>query len=315
MNKQIILANPRGFCAGVDRAIAIVERALENFGAPVYVRHEVVHNKFVVDGLRAKGAVFIEELDDVPSGATLIYSAHGVSVAIQKEAKRRGFRIFDATCPLVNKVHSEVIRLYNKGYTILMIGHAGHPEVEGTMGQVPDRIFLVEKETSIPDLPVSSAEKQLAYVTQTTLSIDETSAIVAALKQHFPFIEGPKKDSICYATQNRQDAVKKLASECDLVIVVGSPNSSNSNRLREVAALRGVEAYMVDNASELQASWLIEKNIVGITAGASAPEVLVKEVVDKIKASGISVIVEQDGQKEDITFVLPKELRDKPAIC
>ena len=315
MNKQIILANPRGFCAGVDRAIAIVERALENFGAPVYVRHEVVHNKFVVDGLRAKGAVFIEELDDVPSGATLIYSAHGVSVAIQKEVKRRGFRIFDATCPLVNKVHSEVIRLYNKGYTILMIGHAGHPEVEGTMGQVPDRIFLVEKETSIPDLPVSSAEKQLAYVTQTTLSIDETSAIVAALKQHFPFIEGPKKDSICYATQNRQDAVKKLASECDLVIVVGSPNSSNSNRLREVAALRGVEAYMVDNASELQASWLIEKNIVGITAGASAPEVLVKEVVDKIKASGISVIVEQDGQKEDITFVLPKELRDKPAIC
>ncbi len=311
MNKQIILANPRGFCAGVDRAIAIVERALENFGAPVYVRHEVVHNKFVVDGLRAKGAVFIEELDDVPSGATLIYSAHGVSVAIQEEAKRRGFQIFDATCPLVNKVHSEVIRLYNKGYTILMIGHAGHPEVEGTMGQVPDRIFLVEKETDIPNLPVSDVEKQLAYVTQTTLSIDETSAIVAALKQHFPFIEGPKKDSICYATQNRQDAVKKLASECDLVIVVGSPNSSNSNRLREVAALRGVEAYMVDNASELKASWLINKNIVGITAGASAPEVLVKEVVDKIKASGINVIVEQDGQKEDITFVLPKELRDK----
>ena len=314
MNKQIILANPRGFCAGVDRAIAIVERALENFGAPVYVRHEVVHNKFVVDGLRAKGAVFIEELDDVPSGATLIYSAHGVSVAIQEEAKRRGFQIFDATCPLVNKVHSEVIRLYNKGYTILMIGHAGHPEVEGTMGQVPDRIFLVEKESDIAGLPVSYTEKPLAYVTQTTLSIDETSTIVAALKQHFPSIEGPKKDSICYATQNRQDAVKKLAAECDLVIVVGSPNSSNSNRLREVAALLGVEAYMVDNASELQTSWLIDKKIVGITAGASAPEVLVKEVVDKIRESDVHVVIEQNGQKEDITFVLPKELRDRAII-
>ena len=314
MNKQIILANPRGFCAGVDRAIAIVERALENFGAPVYVRHEVVHNKFVVDGLRAKGAVFIEELDDVPPGATLIYSAHGVSVAIQEEAKRRGFRIFDATCPLVNKVHSEVIRLYNKGYTILMIGHAGHPEVEGTMGQVPDRIFLVEKESDIAGLPVSYTEKPLAYVTQTTLSIDETSTIVAALKQHFPSIEGPKKDSICYATQNRQDAVKKLAAECDLVIVVGSPNSSNSNRLREVAALLGVEAYMVDNASELQTSWLIDKKIVGITAGASAPEVLVKEVVDKIRESDVHVVIEQNGQKEDITFVLPKELRDRAII-
>ncbi len=311
MSKQIILANPRGFCAGVDRAIAIVERALESFGAPVYVRHEVVHNKFVVDSLRAKGAVFIEELEDVPPGATLIYSAHGVSVAIQEEAKRRDFRIFDATCPLVNKVHSEVTRLYNKGYTILMIGHGGHPEVEGTMGQVPDRIFLVEKETDIPNLPVSDAEKQLAYVTQTTLSIDETSTIVAALKQHFPFIEGPKKDSICYATQNRQDAVKKLASECDLVIVVGSPNSSNSNRLREVASLRGVEAYMVDNANELQLSWFVNKKIVGITAGASAPEVLVKEVVNKIKGLGVCTIVEQDGQKEDITFVLPKDLRNE----
>ena len=310
MKQQILLANPRGFCAGVDRAISIVERALKIYGAPVYVRHEVVHNKFVVDNLRAKGAVFIEQLDEVPANATLIYSAHGVSVAIQEEAKRRGFRIFDATCPLVNKVHNEVSRLYKKGYTILMIGHAGHPEVEGTMGQIPDRIFLIEYEADIARLPISPQEKLLAYVSQTTLSVNETSTIIALLKQHFPFIEGPKKDDICYATQNRQDAVKKLTEKCDIIIVVGSPNSSNSNRLKEVSALRGVEAYMVDNASELDLAWFNGKQNIGVTAGASAPEILVQEVVDTIKASGFLTVFEQDGEEENIIFVLPKELRD-----
>ncbi|WP_434778350.1 4-hydroxy-3-methylbut-2-enyl diphosphate reductase [Neisseria sp. Ec49-e6-T10] len=308
MNKHIILANPRGFCAGVDRAISIVERALENYGAPIYVRHEVVHNKYVVDNLRAKGAIFIEELNEVPEGATLIYSAHGVSLAIQEEAKRRGFRIFDATCPLVTKVHSEIKRLHDSGFTIIMIGHKGHPEVEGTMGQVDSKVYLVETENDIPNLPVHPQEK-LAYVSQTTLSVDETSSIIAALKKHFPNIEGPKKDDICYATQNRQDAVKKLAQSCDIVIVVGSPNSSNSNRLREVAAQRGIDAYMVDNASLLEEKWFENKNKVGVTAGASAPEILVQEVIKTIEAMGHNDIQELAGEEENIAFVLPKELR------
>lgn len=310
MDKTIVLANPRGFCAGVDRAISIVERALDNYGAPIYVRHEVVHNKFVVENLRKKGAIFIEELSEVPDGATLIYSAHGVSIAIQEEAKRRGFRIFDATCPLVNKVHNEVIRLHNKGYTILMIGHSGHPEVEGTMGQVTDKIYLVETEDSISTLPIEPTEKLLAYVSQTTLSVDETQDIIDALKHRFPFIQGPKQDNICYATQNRQDAVKVLTEQCDLIIVVGSPNSSNSNRLREVAALRNVEAYMVDNDAELNLDWLKNKHKIGITAGASAPEVLVQAVISKIQTLGFQNLSQIDGKEENIVFVLPKILRD-----
>lgn len=308
--KTIMLANPRGFCAGVDRAISIVERALDLYGAPIYVRHEVVHNKFVVDNLRDKGAVFIEDLADVPPGATLVYSAHGVSKAVQDEAAARGFRVFDATCPLVTKVHKEVARLDEQGYQIIMIGHAGHPEVEGTMGQLsPGAMLLVETVDDVAALVVRDSEK-LAHVSQTTLSVDETADIIAALKARFPHIRSPHKEDICYATTNRQEAVKQLAAECDVVVVVGSPNSSNSNRLREVAALRGVDAYMVDNAGYLKAEWFADKNRIGITAGASAPEVLVREVVDTLRAWGHDTVYEGEGEAESIVFVLPKELRE-----
>ncbi len=309
MPQPILLANPRGFCAGVDRAISIVERALEEYGAPIYVRHEVVHNKFVVDDLRNKGAIFIEELSDVPEGSTLIYSAHGVSLAVQEEAVRRGFRIFDATCPLVTKVHKQVQRLNEDGYQIIMIGHKGHPEVEGTMGQVREGgMLLVEVVEDVANLVVDDVEK-LAHVSQTTLSVDETFDIIEALKARFPHIKSPNKEDICYATTNRQEAVKKLAADCDIVIVVGSPNSSNSNRLREVAALLGVDAYMVDNASFLQEEWFAGKNHVGVTAGASAPELLVQEVIAQIQAWGHGSIEELNGVEESIVFVLPKELR------
>lgn len=309
MKKTIILANPRGFCAGVDRAISIVERALEEFGAPIYVRHEVVHNKFVVDNLREKGAIFIEDLADVPEGATLIYSAHGVSKAVQDEAAERGFQVFDATCPLVTKVHKEVSRLDAQGYQIIMIGHAGHPEVEGTMGQLPkDSMLLVETVDDVALLNVRNADK-LAHVSQTTLSVDETRDIIEALQARFPNIRSPHKEDICYATTNRQEAVKELAAECDIVIVVGSPNSSNSNRLREVAALRGVDAYMVDNAGYLQREWFENKSRVGVTAGASAPEVLVQEVIETIQSWGHDTIREGEGVEESIVFVLPKALR------
>ena len=309
MPQPILLANPRGFCAGVDRAISIVERALEEYGAPIYVRHEVVHNKFVVDDLRNKGAIFIEELSDVPEGSTLIYSAHGVSLAVQEEAIRRGFRIFDATCPLVTKVHKQVQRLNEDGYQIIMIGHKGHPEVEGTMGQVREGgMLLVEVVEDVANLVVDDVEK-LAHVSQTTLSVDETFDIIEALKARFPHIKSPNKEDICYATTNRQEAVKKLAADCDIVIVVGSPNSSNSNRLREVAALLGVDAYMVDSASFLQEEWFAGKNHVGVTAGASAPELLVQEVIAQIQAWGHGTIEELKGVEESIVFVLPKELR------
>ena len=308
-NKTILLANPRGFCAGVDRAISIVERAIERFGAPIYVRHEVVHNKFVVDNLRDKGAVFIEDLADVPAGATLIYSAHGVSKAVQDEAAQRGFRVFDATCPLVTKVHKEVDRLDAQGYQIIMIGHKGHPEVEGTMGQLSDgAMLLVETAADVATLAVRDVEK-LAHVSQTTLSVDETADIIAALKARFPHIKSPHKEDICYATTNRQEAVKDLAAQCDVVVVVGSPNSSNSNRLREVAALRGVDAYMVDNAGYLKPEWFTGKSQVGVTAGASAPEVLVKEVVETIRNWGHETVREGEGVEESIVFVLPKALR------
>ena len=309
MAKTIMLANPRGFCAGVDRAINIVERALELFGAPIYVRHEVVHNKFVVDNLRAKGAIFIEELADVPPGATLIYSAHGVSKAVQQEAVERGFRVFDATCPLVTKVHREVARLDEHGYQIIMIGHAGHPEVEGTMGQLPPgSMLLVETAADVAALEVRNPDK-LAHVSQTTLSIDETKEIIDALRARFPNIRSPHKEDICYATTNRQEAVKQLAAASDVVVVVGSPNSSNSNRLREVAAQHGVDAYMVDNAGYLKKEWFAGKERVGITAGASAPEVLVQEVVDTVHGWGFETVREGEGEEESIVFVLPKELR------
>ena len=308
-NKTIMLANPRGFCAGVDRAISIVERALEEFGAPIYVRHEVVHNKFVVDNLREKGAVFIEDLADVPPGATLVYSAHGVSLAVQNEAAERGFQVFDATCPLVTKVHKEVARLDAQGYQIIMIGHKGHPEVEGTMGQLSEgAMLLVETVADVAALQVANADK-LSHVSQTTLSVDETRDIIEALKARFPNIRSPHKEDICYATTNRQEAVKALAQECDIVIVVGSPNSSNSNRLREVAALLGVDAYMVDNAGYLQRQWFEGKSKVGVTAGASAPEVLVKEVIAAIDNWGFHTVREGEGAEESIVFVLPKALR------
>lgn len=308
-NKTITLANPRGFCAGVDRAISIVERALEEFGAPIYVRHEVVHNKFVVDDLRNKGAIFIENLADVPQGATLIYSAHGVSKAVQAEAAERGFRVFDATCPLVTKVHKEVARLDEQGYQVIMIGHAGHVEVEGTMGQLPKgKMQLVEVVADVANLVVENPDK-IAYVSQTTLSVDETRDIIAALNARFPNIKNPHKEDICYATTNRQKAVKDLANECDIVIVVGSPTSSNSNRLREVAAGLGVDAYMVDNATQLQRDWFDGKNKVGITAGASAPEVLVQGVIEQIREWGIANVQQGEGEVESIVFVLPKELR------
>ncbi|MEZ5616538.1 MAG: 4-hydroxy-3-methylbut-2-enyl diphosphate reductase [Rhodocyclaceae bacterium] len=305
---DILLANPRGFCAGVERAIEIVERALEIHGAPIYVRHEVVHNKFVVDDLRAKGAVFVEELDEVPDGATVIFSAHGVSQAVRAEAERRGLRVFDATCPLVTKVHSEVQRLREAGREVVMIGHRGHPEVEGTMGQAAGGIYLVENTADVERLRVQD-EDRLAYVTQTTLSVDDARVIVHALEARFPRITGPRKDDICYATQNRQDAVKQLAERCDLVIVVGSPNSSNSNRLREVASNRGVEAHLVDNASQVKAEWLAGRRHVGLTAGASAPEVLVRQVASRLKDLGAENVIKLDGNPENVVFPLPRELQ------
>ena len=305
---DILLANPRGFCAGVDRAIIIVEQALEKFGSPIYVRHEVVHNKFVVDELKRKGAIFIEDLDEVPAGNTVIFSAHGVSKDIRIEAESRGLRVFDATCPLVTKVHIEVARMRAAGKEIVMIGHKGHPEVEGTMGQSEGGMFLVESPDDVATLVVSDPSR-LAYVTQTTLSIDDAAAIVAALKTKFPEISPPKSDSICYATQNRQDAVKIMAKDCDLVIVVGSPNSSNSNRLREVAQNQGVESYMVDNASYLDPAWVAGKQRIGVSAGASAPEVLVKEVIAKLQSLSGAEVSELQGVIENVVFQLPKNLK------
>jgi 4-hydroxy-3-methylbut-2-en-1-yl diphosphate reductase len=304
---KVLLANPRGFCAGVDRAIIIVEQALERFGSPIYVRHEVVHNKFVVDELKRKGAVFVEELGEVPTGSTVIFSAHGVSRGVRAEAEASGLRIFDATCPLVTKVHIEVARMRATGREIIMIGHKGHPEVEGTIGQSDGGMYLVETPEDVAKLQVVDPEK-LAYVTQTTLSIDDATSIVDALKARFPSIAAPKSDSICYATQNRQDAVKTLARDCDLVIVVGSPNSSNSNRLREVAQNQGVDAYMVDTAADLQAEWLVGKHQVGVTAGASAPEILVKEVIAKLSELGAGNVHELEGIIEKVVFPLPKNL-------
>lgn len=306
---SIILANPRGFCAGVDRAIIIVEQALEKFGAPIYVRHEVVHNKFVVDELRNKGAVFVEELNEIPTGSIVIFSAHGVSKTVRAEAESRGLSAFDATCPLVTKVHIEVAKMRSANMEIVMIGHKGHPEVEGTMGQVEGStgIYLVETPEDVAVLAVKNPSK-LAYVTQTTLSIDDASLVINALKAKFPEINAPKSDDICYATQNRQDAVKIMAKDCDLVIIVGSPNSSNSNRLREVAEHQGVEAYMVDNASYLKAEWLIGKKKIGVSAGASAPEVLVNEVIAKLQQLGASNVQELQGVIESVVFQLPKNL-------
>lgn len=304
---QIILANPRGFCAGVERAIAIVERALEKFGAPIYVRHEIVHNKFVCDDLRTKGAVFVEELSEVPEGSTLIFSAHGVSQAVRKEAQERGLRVFDATCPLVTKVHIEVSKMHEQGQEIVMIGHRGHPEVEGTMGQNPGGMYLVESVADVGQLIVRD-EQRLAYVTQTTLSVDDAEAVISALRQRFPAICGPKKDDICYATQNRQDAVKKLAKKCELLIVVGSPNSSNSNRLREVAKSVGVAAVMVDNESQIDPEILSNTRQVAVTAGASAPEILVNKVVDRLRKLCFASVIEDAGSKESVSFPLPKEL-------
>ena len=306
---EILLANPRGFCAGVERAIEIVERALKRYGAPIYVRHEVVHNKFVVDDLRAKGAIFVDELDEVPTGNTVIFSAHGVSLAVREEAERRGLRVFDATCPLVTKVHVEVARMRDQGREIVMIGHKGHPEVEGTMGQVEGGIHLVETPADVAGLQVADAD-QLAYVTQTTLSVDDAAAIVDALRARFPKIVGPKKDDICYATQNRQDAVKFMTPHADVVFVVGSKNSSNSNRLREVAALRGVPAYLIDNAAGIDPAWIEGKRRIGVTAGASAPEVLVAEVIARLEALSGASVRNLDGVPERVTFALPKELQD-----
>ncbi len=304
---QVILANPRGFCAGVDRAIDIVERALQLHGAPIYVRHEVVHNKYVVEDLRVKGAVFVEDLAEVPEGATVVFSAHGVSQAVRREADARKLSVFDATCPLVTKVHVEVGKMHDGRREIIMIGHAGHPEVEGTMGQVGGGMYLVESIEDVERLAVKDPAN-LAFVTQTTLSVDDARAITEALKRRFPGIVGPKKDDICYATQNRQDAVKLLAPRCDVVIVVGSPNSSNSNRLREVAANLGVPAYMIDNADDLNPHWVAGKNTVGVTAGASAPEVLVEAVVQRLRSLGAESVVELDGISEKVTFPLPKAL-------
>ncbi len=308
-DKEILLANPRGFCAGVERAIEIVERALQRFGAPIYVRHEVVHNKFVVDDLRNKGAIFVDELDEVPAGNTVIFSAHGVSLAVREEAERRGLRVFDATCPLVTKVHIEVGRMRDQGREIVMIGHKGHPEVEGTMGQVDSGIHLVETPDDVARLQVADPDK-LAYVTQTTLSVDDAENIVNALRVRFPTIAGPKKDDICYATQNRQDAVKLMTPYADVVFVVGSKNSSNSNRLREVAELRGVPAYLVDNAAGIDPAWVEGKRRIGVTAGASAPEVLVAEVIARLKELSGSSVRNLDGVPERVTFPLPKELQD-----
>jgi len=304
---QVILANPRGFCAGVDRAIEIVERALRLHGAPIYVRHEVVHNKYVVEDLRIKGAVFVEELAEVPEGATVVFSAHGVSQAIRREAQARKLNVFDATCPLVTKVHVEVAKMHDGWREIIMIGHAGHPEVEGTMGQVAGDMYLVESIEDVDKLQVKDPDN-IAFVTQTTLSVDDARAITEALRRRFPAIVGPRKDDICYATQNRQDAVKAMAARCDVVIVVGSPNSSNSNRLREVAANLGVPTYMLDDAKDLKPEWFEDKQVVGVTAGASAPEVLVQAVIARLKLLGADSVSELEGISERVTFPLPKAL-------
>jgi 4-hydroxy-3-methylbut-2-enyl diphosphate reductase len=304
---EILLANPRGFCAGVDRAIDIVERALEMHGAPIYVRHEIVHNKSVVEDLRAKGAVFVEELDEVPAGGTVIFSAHGVGQQVRREAEARGLRVFDATCPLVTKVHVEVARMRHDGREVVMIGHEGHPEAEGTLGQSDSGMYLVETEEDVAKLEVRDPDR-LAYVTQTTLSIDDCVRVTAALKARFPKIVGPKKDDICYATQNRQDAVKVMAPMCDVVIVVGSPNSSNSNRLREVARNLGRDAYLIDNASELDPAWIEGNRSVGVTAGASAPEVLVHEVIAKLQRLGVKRVRELEGIKERVVFPPPRNM-------
>ncbi|GLH35098.1 MULTISPECIES: 4-hydroxy-3-methylbut-2-enyl diphosphate reductase [Pseudomonas] len=314
---QIKLANPRGFCAGVDRAIEIVNRALEVFGPPIYVRHEVVHNKFVVEDLRSRGAIFVEELDQVPDDVIVIFSAHGVSQAVRQEAAGRGLKVFDATCPLVTKVHIEVAKYSRDGRECILIGHEGHPEVEGTMGQYDasngGAIYLVEDEEDVARLQVRDPDN-LAFVTQTTLSMDDTSRVIDALRTRFPNIGGPRKDDICYATQNRQDAVKQLAGECDVVLVVGSPNSSNSNRLRELAERMGTPAYLIDGAEDMQRGWFDQAARIGITAGASAPEVLVRGVIDQLKAWGATGAEELDGRPENITFSMPKELRVRSLI-
>ena len=304
---QILLANPRGFCAGVERAITIVERALEKFGAPIYVRHEVVHNKFVCDDLRAKGAVFIEELAEVPSGSTVIFSAHGVSKTVRDEAEQRGLKVFDATCPLVTKVHVEVGKMRDQAREVVMIGHKGHPEVEGTMGQSRDGMYLVETPEDVRSLSVSMPE-MLSFVTQTTLSVDDATMVISELRKKFPEIQGPKKDDICYATQNRQDSVKALAGQCDLVIVVGSPNSSNSRRLKEVAVARGVAAYLIDGPDEIETAWLSGKHNIGVTAGASAPEILVQRVVEHIRNLTGAIVGQVAGVEESVSFPLPKGL-------
>ena len=310
---DILLANPRGFCAGVDRAIEIVKRAIETLGAPIYVRHEVVHNRYVVDDLKQRGAIFVEELDEVPDGNTVIFSAHGVSQAVRHEADRRGLKVFDATCPLVTKVHFEVARHCRAGRDVVLIGHAGHPEVEGTMGQWSRErgtgsIYLVEDVDDVEALQVAQPDN-LAYTTQTTLSVDDTRGVIDALRARFPALQGPKNDDICYATQNRQDAVRLLATECDLVLVVGSPNSSNSNRLRELAERDGVEAYLIDGADEIDPAWVLGRHHVGVTAGASAPDVLVEGVLARLRDLGAGSVRELDGERENMVFALPKELR------
>lgn len=305
---KILLANPRGFCAGVDRAIDIVERALDLFGAPIYVRHEVVHNRFVVDGLKEKGAIFVEELHEVPDGATVIFSAHGVSQAVQEEAAGRQLKVFDATCPLVTKVHMEVKRYRDRGIEVVLIGHQGHPEVEGTMGQADSGMHLIEEPGDVERLNVQD-QNNLAYVTQTTLSVDDTKVVIDTLKQRFPNIQGPRKDDICYATQNRQDAVRALSRDADIVLVVGSPNSSNSNRLRELSENIGVPSHLVDQPEQIKKEWFDDVDVVGITAGASAPEVLVKQVIDQVKVWGGKVVNEASGPIENVSFSLPIELR------
>jgi 4-hydroxy-3-methylbut-2-enyl diphosphate reductase len=314
---RIVLANPRGFCAGVDRAIDIVERALRMFGSPIYVRHEVVHNRHVVDGLRDKGAIFVEELDEVPDGGTVVFSAHGVSTAVEREATRRGLQVFDATCPLVTKVHMEVARFAREGREVILIGHAGHPEVEGTIGRFDTRygggISLLQSLDDVPKLQVRDPER-LAFVTQTTLSVDDTANIVAALRERFPSLQAPRREDICYATQNRQDAVKKLLGECDLLIVVGSRSSSNSNRLRELAQRTGVTGYLVDGPDELERAWIDGKQTVGVTAGASAPEILVQQVVERLRSWGGEMPTELPGSQETVVFGLPKMLRTRETV-
>lgn len=310
---KVTLANPRGFCAGVDRAIEIVDRAIDLLGAPIYVRHEVVHNRFVVNNLRDKGAIFVNELDEIPDGATVIFSAHGVSRAVQEKAKERGLKVFDATCPLVTKVHMEVFRYSKEGRETILIGHKGHPEVEGTMGQYNQdfggNIYRVDSPEEVDKLVVNNTDK-LGFVTQTTLSMDDTAIIIDQLRKRFPKIKGPKKDDICYATQNRQDALKKLSDQCDIILVVGSPNSSNSNRLREIAEKRGIPAYLIDNADDIHEEWFKDKNMtIGVTAGASAPEVLVEEVNQKLASLGANILPDNQGIIENVSFVLPKELR------